>query len=66
MVKKKKEKIKKVYVTGTKDRLCMKERYDGTWILIDRRENYYASAKEPEGIYKQIDEYLKQGIVELR
>ena len=66
MARQKKERSKKIYVTGTKDRLYMKERYDGTWVLIDRRENYYASAEKPEGIYKQIDEYLEQGIVELR
>jgi len=62
----KKKQPNRVYVTGTKDRLYLKERYDGIWVLIDRRGNYYASAKEPQGIYEQVEGLVGKGICELR
>jgi len=58
-----KDKIKKVYVTGTRDRLFLSKSYDERlWMLVDRRGNVYESSNYVDVIIEHIDNYVKQGI----
>jgi len=54
-------KEKKVYVTGTRDRLFVVFGYNNDWLLVDRRGNYYERADTIAEIEKHIDEFIEKG-----